>query len=87
MAFYDKNGTALYVGDHIVPDEGLELLLISEAYDESFEETCLYGQQVDHPAAFSILTQANLSSQWTKVETDEISDAEAVSIIVGGETS
>ncbi|MCC8129423.1 MAG: hypothetical protein LIO51_05740 [Clostridiales bacterium] len=87
MVFYDKNGTVLYVGDRIRPDEGLELLLISEAYDEGFEEDCLYGQQVEHPASFSVLTQANLSSNWTKVETDEISDAEAVSIILGGETT
>ncbi|MCD7946341.1 MAG: hypothetical protein LUF81_07035 [Clostridiales bacterium] len=87
MAFYDKNGSALYVGDHITPDEGRELLLISEAYVEDFGETCLFGQQVVEPAAFSILTQENLSSQWTKVESDEISDTEAVSIILGGETT
>ncbi len=85
--FYDKNGTALYVGDHIVPDEGRELLLVSDGYVEELGQEVLFGQQVEDPAAFSILTGKNLSGQWTKVETEEISDAEAVSIILGGETA
>ncbi|MCC8181929.1 MAG: hypothetical protein LIO45_02960, partial [Clostridiales bacterium] len=76
-----------YVGDHIVPDEGRELLLVSEGYVEDFGETCLFGQQVEDPRAFSILTPEDLSTGWTKVESDEISDAEAVSIILGGEAS
>ena len=84
MEFYDKNGAALYVGDRIIPDEGRELLLVSEAYLEEFGEACLFGQQIVEPAAFSILTQENLSSRWTKVDTDEISDAEAMEIILGG---
>ncbi len=87
MAFYDKNGTALYVGDHIVPDEGLELAIISSGYHKELGEEVLFAQQVAHPAAFSYLTRDNLSGQWTKVETEEISDAEAVSIILGGETA
>ncbi|MCD8382918.1 MAG: hypothetical protein LUC30_08405 [Clostridiales bacterium] len=87
MAFYDKNGAALYVGDNIVPDEGLELTIVASNYLEEWGEDVLFGQQVENPAAFSILNQENLSLQWTKVESDEISDAEAMSIIVGGETA
>ncbi len=86
MTFYDKNGAALYVGDNIVPDEGRELTIVSSGELEEFGEV-LFGQQVADPAAFSILTPDNLSSQWTKVETDDISDAEAISIILGGETT
>ncbi len=68
MAFYDKNGTELAVGDHIIPDAGLELQLVSSGYLAEAGETVLFGQQVENLACFSWLTQDNLSRQWTKLE-------------------
>lgn len=68
MEFYDKNGILLKIGDHIVPDKGRELSIVSTAYVEDFGEECMFGQQVLDPLAFSVLTQDNLSLQWTKVE-------------------
>ena len=67
MTFTDKNGTELAVGDRIVPDEGRELLIVSTAYVESCQQECMFGQQIEEPLAFSLLTQDNLSLQWTKV--------------------
>ncbi|MCD8382778.1 MAG: hypothetical protein LUC30_07680 [Clostridiales bacterium] len=72
MTFYDKNGAALSVGDHIVPDDGLELVLVSSGYLADLDQDVLFGQQVKNLASFSILTQEDLSSQWTKKE--EIDD-------------
>ena len=68
MKFYDKNDTPLQVGDRIIPDKGRELLIVSIAYVADYEEECMFGQQVEDPLAFSVLTQENLSLQWTKVE-------------------
>ena len=68
MNFYDKNQTLLQVGDRIVPDKGRELLIVSIAYVEDCAEECMFGQQTEDPLAFSLLTQDNLSKQWTKVE-------------------
>ena len=68
MNFYDKNKVLLQVGDHIIPDSGRELLIVSIAYVADYEEECMFGQQVEDPLAFSVLTQENLSLQWTKVE-------------------
>ena len=68
MIFYDKNKTPLQVGDRIIPDKGRELLIVSIAYVADYEEECMFGQQVEDPLAFSVLTQENLSLQWTKVE-------------------
>lgn len=68
MNFYDKNNTPLQVGDKIVPDKGRELLIVSIAYVADYEEECMFGQQIEDPLAFSVLTQSNLSAQWTKVE-------------------
>ena len=68
MNFYDKNKTPLQVGDHIIPDKGRELLIVSIAYVADYEEECMFGQQIEDPLAFSVLTQDNLSLQWTKVE-------------------
>ena len=67
MEFYDKNGALLHVGDHIIPDQGRELLLVSSGEVEAMG-LCMFGQQVDDLLAFSVLTQENLSSQWTKKE-------------------
>jgi hypothetical protein len=67
MKFYDKNGTELKVGDHIIPDEGRELLIVSIAYVEEYKQECMFGQQILDPLAFSLLTQENLSAQWTKI--------------------
>ena len=68
MIFYDKNKTPLQVGDYIIPDKGRKLLIVSIAYVSDYEEECMFGQQVEDPLAFSVLTQENLSLQWTKVE-------------------
>lgn len=68
MNFYDKNQTPLQVGDRIIPDKGRELLIVSIAYVADCEADCMFGQQVEDPLAFSLLTQENLASQWTKVE-------------------
>ena len=68
MNFYDKNKTLLQVGDKIIPDKGRELLIVSVAYVEDYESECMFGQQTEDPLAFSVLTQDNLSLQWTKVE-------------------
>lgn len=68
MNFYDKNKTLLQVGDKIIPDQGRELLIVSVAYVEDYESECMFGQQIEDPLAFSVLTQDNLSLQWTKVE-------------------
>ena len=68
MIFYDKNKTQLQIGDRIIPDEGRELLIVSIAYVNDFGEECMFGQQIEDPLAFSVLTQENLSFQWTKVE-------------------
>lgn len=68
MIFYDKNQLPLQIGDRIIPDEGRELLIVSVAYVDDFKEECMFGQQVEEPLAFSVLTQDNLSLQWTKVE-------------------
>ena len=68
MNFYDKNNTLLQVGDKIIPDKGRELLIVSIAYVADYEEECMFGQQIEDPLAFSVLTQDNLSLQWTKVE-------------------
>lgn len=66
MNFYDKNKTLLQVGDRIIPDKGRELLIVSVAYVEDYESECMFGQQIEDPLAFSVLTQDNLSLQWTK---------------------
>lgn len=68
MNFYDKNKTLLQVGDRIIPDKGRELLIVSIAYVADYEAECMFGQQIEDPLAFSVLTQDNLSLQWTKVE-------------------
>lgn len=67
MNFYDKNGALLQVGDKIIPDKGRALLIVSVAYVSDYESECMFGQQIEDPLAFSLLTQENLSSQWTKV--------------------
>lgn len=68
MIFYDKNQAPLQVGDRIIPNKGRELLIVSVAYVADYEEECMFGQQLEDPLAFSVLTQENLSLQWTKVE-------------------
>lgn len=67
MKFYDKNGVELQIGDTIVPDAGRKLLIVSVFYVEDYQEECMFGQQVEDPLAFSMLTKDNLTSQWTKV--------------------
>lgn len=66
MNFYDKNKTELKIGDHIIPDNGKELVIVSIAFVPDCECECMFGQQVEDPLAFSLLTQENLSAQWTK---------------------
>ncbi len=66
MVFYDKNKTELKIGDHIVPDKGRELIIVSIAFVPDYGCECMFGQQVADPLAFSLLTQENLSAQWTK---------------------
>lgn len=68
MIFYDKNQTPLQIGDRIIPDKGMELLIVSVAYVKDYDAECMFGQQVEDPLAFSVLTQENLSLQWTKSE-------------------
>ena len=68
MKFYDKNQTLLQIGDRIIPDKGRELLIVSVAYVEDYESECMFGQQIEDPLAFSLLTRENLASQWVKVE-------------------
>ena len=68
----DKNGKEIKIGDRIKPDEGRILTIVSQAYIKEYEQDCLFGQQLnDDPTAFSILTQDNLSKQWTIVEEEE----------------
>lgn len=84
MTFYDKNGTALRIGDQITPDEGRVLTLVSSGYLAELGQDCLFGQQVDDLAAFSILTQENLSLQWTKTGDAPVSESEeALNILLG----
>lgn len=68
MKFYDKNNTQLQIGDRIAPDKGRELLIVSVFYIEDYDEECMFGQQIEDPLAFSLLTKDNLSKQWTKVD-------------------
>lgn len=68
MIFTDKNGKEIHIGDKIRPDDGRDLEIISQRYVEDLGEECLFGQQVIDPMAFSLLTQENLSSQWTLIE-------------------
>ena len=67
MKFYDKNQVLLQIGDKIVPDKGKELLIVSIAYVDDYQQECMFGQQIEDPLSFSLLTQDNLSMQWTKV--------------------
>jgi hypothetical protein len=61
----DKNGKTINVGDHIVPDEGMELVVTAQGKVPEYEdEEVLVGYQVEHITCFSVLTQENLSSQW-----------------------
>lgn len=66
----DKNGTTINIGDHIVPDEGMELVITAQGIVPDYSETeeVLVGYQVENIACFSILTQENLSLQWTVKE-------------------
>lgn len=68
MNFCDKNQTPLQIGDKIIPDQGRELLIVSIAYVADYETECMFGQQIDDPLTFSLLTRENLALQWTKVE-------------------
>lgn len=65
--FKDKNGNELKVGDKIKPDEGRELTIVSIQYVEDIGDDCMFGQQVQDPLAFSLLTKEDLEKQWTKV--------------------
>lgn len=67
MKFYDKNQVLLQIGDKIVPDKGKELLIVSIAYVDDYQQECMFGQQTEDPLSFSLLTRDNLSMQWTKV--------------------
>lgn len=70
MDFFDKNGILLRIGDHIIPDEGRELTIVSIAYVDELNQWCMFGQQVLDPLAFSVLTQEDLSRQWRKLEVE-----------------
>lgn len=65
--FLDKNGTELVIGNHIIPDEGVELVIVSSGKIDDFDEEVMFGQQVQNMACFSILTKENLASQWSKI--------------------
>lgn len=67
MKFYDKNGVELHIGDTIIPDAGRKLLIVSIFYVEDYQEECMFGQQIEDPLAFSVLTKDNLALQWTKI--------------------
>lgn len=67
MNFYDKNQNLLQVGDKIIPDKGRELLIVSVFYVKDYDEECMFGQQIEDPLSFSLLTKDNLATQWTKV--------------------
>ena len=56
MNFYDKNHTPLQVGDKIIPDEGRALLIVSIAYVDDYQSECMFGQQIEDPLSFSLLT-------------------------------
>ena len=64
--FVDKKGNELNIGDHIVPDEGRELAIVSVGRVDEYENEVMFGQQVEDMSCFSILTAENLASQWTK---------------------
>ena len=64
--FVDKKGHELNIGDHIVPDEGRELAIVSIGRVDEYENEVMFGQQVEDMSCFSILTAENLASQWTK---------------------
>ena len=64
----DKNGDEIKIGDKIQPDKGRILLIVSQRYVDDIGEDCLFGQQIEDPLAFSLLTQDNLSTQWTIVK-------------------
>jgi len=66
MKFYDKNGIELNIGDTISPDAGRKLLIVSVFYVEDYQEECMFGQQIEDPLAFSVLTKDNLKLPWTK---------------------
>lgn len=68
MEFKDRNGIVLKIGDHIMPEEGRELMIISQGKIEEYEEEVMFGQQVEDMAAFSILTKENLANNWMKKE-------------------
>lgn len=68
MQFYDKNGKELKVGNHIVPDKGRELAIVSTGRVDEYEDEVMFGQQVEDMSCFSILTAENLAAQWTKKE-------------------
>ena len=67
MKFYDKNGIELNIGDTISPDKGRNLLIVSVFYVEDYQEECMFGQQIEDPLSFSLLTRDNLSTRWAKV--------------------
>ena len=62
MDYTDKNGDDVHIGDHVIPDDGRELVIIGEA---AGEVNGLLGSQVDDPSMVSLLTQLDLSRQWT----------------------
>lgn len=65
--FLDKNGTELKIGDLIIPDEGLELMIVSSGKIDEYDDEVMFGQQVKNMACFSILTKENLALQWSKI--------------------
>lgn len=67
----DKNGKEIKIGNKIKPDVMGEILLIVSHFDVPGLGECLFGQQIDHPLAFSPLTQEDLSAQWTLIEEEE----------------
>ena len=68
MKFYDKNGVEINIGDTIVPDIGRKLLIVSIFYVEDYQAECMFGQQIEDPLSFSLLTTENLATQWVKAE-------------------
>ena len=63
--FKDKNGKEIKVGDHIIPNDGKELVITSIKAIEDLEGDVMIGRQVENMDCFSLLEKSNLEKQWT----------------------
>lgn len=65
--FLDKNGLEVNVGDKLISDANVDVLVVSQFYVEEIGEDCLFVQQIQNPLSFSYLTKDNLALQFTKI--------------------